>query len=56
VGPGERREPLELFGWLPLGETWGLEPLRLKRRIGGSGDRGRGLLARGALVVRFAGK
>ena len=33
VGPGERNEPFELFGWLPLGETWGLEPLRPKRRI-----------------------
>lgn len=56
MGPGERREPLELFGWLPLGETWGLEPLRLKRRIGGSGDGGREELAEGAFLARFAGE
>jgi hypothetical protein len=30
VGPGDRREPLDEFGWLPLGETTGLEPLRPK--------------------------
>jgi hypothetical protein len=30
VGPGDRSEPLEELGWLPPGETTGLEPLRPK--------------------------
>jgi hypothetical protein len=33
VGPGERSELLEEFGWLPLGEMAGLELLRPKRRM-----------------------
>jgi hypothetical protein len=30
VGPGDRSEPFDELGWLPVGETTGLEPLRPK--------------------------
>jgi hypothetical protein len=54
VGPGERSEPLDELGWLPVGETMGLEPLRPKILIVAAAAAGAGERAEEAVAEAVA--